>query len=262
MCLSIALPFPPSLPLPPLPSLLLPSHPFTSPPLPSPLPPCRSTLALMLDTSRESHVTRLSLTLVSPPCERCSLAWSEEELSSVLPLAPHSRCYILLKAHAHFPTHARVLLSDSEVEGEDPGGGSLNTATLDPHRLSYDGSSQSLKPPPVTSTFSKVTRLMDRLRSSSSSKIKGLHSAKSSTMVAKQRYREQTPPISHGSLTMPRSTLQQSVSVTSLRCEMHCAVWCVCVCVCDVCVGVLSVSVCGCAECECVGVLSVSVWVC
>lgn len=199
--------------------------------LPLPFPPLslpRSNLALMLDTSRATHVTKLSFTLLSPPSQCCSLEWQEEELESVLPLAPHSRCYILLKANAHYPVHSRVLVTGSDVDGDYPGGRYHDTVSLDPRRRSYDGSNQSPKTPPTSNPFSRVTRLMDRIRGSAGSRSKTMSSHKYSTMDLRRQpstmdsrrvSAERPPPGSHWlkSKTTSRSTLPQSVSVTSLR---------------------------------------------
>ena len=172
----------------------------------------------MLDTSRETHVTKLSLSLLGPPSQRCSLVWREEELESVLPLAPHSRCYVLLKANAHYPAHSRVLLTDSEVDREDPGAQYHDPPTMDPRRRSFDGSNSSHKTPPTSRGFSRVARLMDRLRSSAGSRSKTMSSQKSQTMVTRQQFVERPPagPRWPMSKTLPRTTLQQSMSVTSL----------------------------------------------
>ena len=215
-------PPPPLLPSPPQSLSLLPS-PIPLPPFPSPLPPYRSSLALMLDTSRETHVTQLSLTLLSPPGQRCSLTWCKEEVKSVLPLAPHSRCYVLLKANAHFPAPTRVLLTDSEGDGEIPGGRYHNTPSSDPRRRSYDSSSPSPKPPSTGSAFSRVTsRLMGRLRNSTGSRSKTMSSHKSYTLVARRQYVEEPPTASRWfmSKTLSHTTLKQSTSVMSLRCAV------------------------------------------
>ena len=173
----------------------------------------------MLDTSRATHVSKLSLTLLSPPSQCCSLEWQEEELESVLPLAPHSRCYILLKANAHYPAHSRVLVTGSDVDGDYPGGGYHNTVSLDPRRHSYGDSNQSLKTPSTSKPFSRVTRLMDRIRGSAGSRSKTMSSHKYSTMDSRRVSVERPPPGSHWrkSKTLSRPTLPQSMSVTSLR---------------------------------------------